>query len=121
MPDSDNIAMALIWEAFRSAGLAPPAPQVVSSSMTLRTRLIETGQFVAVLPGSTLQFEAKQSQIKILPVRLRMKNPPAVVISLKNRTPNPIARLFIDELHELVKPLMKARSQQVRRAKLNQN
>lgn len=107
MPDSDNIATALVADAFRSAGLTAPIPQVVSNSMTLRARLIETGHFVGILPGSTLRFEARGLEIKVLPVRLRMKNPPAVVISLKNRTPNPIARLFIDELHELVKPLTK--------------
>jgi DNA-binding transcriptional LysR family regulator len=112
MPDSDNIAVALISDAFRSAGLPPPMPQVVSSSLTLRTRLIETGQFIAILPDSTLRFEAKRLQIKILPVDLRIENPPVVVISLKRRTPNPIARLFIDELRQLMKPLEKRRSRQ---------
>jgi hypothetical protein len=48
-------------------------------------------------------------QIKILPVRLRINAPPAVAISLKNRTPNPIVRLFVDELRAFVSPLMKGR------------
>jgi DNA-binding transcriptional LysR family regulator len=109
MPESDNIAMALISEGFRSAGLTPPAPQVVSNSMALRTRLVETGRFIAILPDSTLRFGVGQLQIKILPVRLRLEAPPAVAISLKNRTPNPIAKLFIDELRECAKPVMKTR------------
>ena len=107
MPESDNIAMALIADAFRSAGLMPPAAQVVSNSITLRVRLVETCQFIAILPDSTLRFGVGRMQIKILPVRLRMETPPAVAISLKNRTPNPIARLFIDELRAFAKPLMK--------------
>jgi DNA-binding transcriptional LysR family regulator len=119
MPDFDNIALALIADAFRSAGVPPPIPQVVSSSMTLRTRLIETGQFIAILPDSTLRFEAKRLQIKILPVGLRIKNPPVVIISLKNRTPNPIARLFIDELHRLMQPLKKRQSRQAQPANLD--
>jgi DNA-binding transcriptional LysR family regulator len=105
MPESDNIAMALISEAFLSAGLRPPMPQVVSNSITLRTRLIETGQFVAILPASSLRFGASRPQIKILPIRLRVRAPPAVAIFLKDRTPNPTARLFIDELRACVKPL----------------
>jgi DNA-binding transcriptional LysR family regulator len=109
MPESDNIAMALISEGFRAADLMPPAPQVISNSITLRVRLVETGRFIAILPDSTLRFGADRMQIKILPVRLRIKAPPTVVITLKNRTPNPIARLFIDELRELAKPLMKGR------------
>jgi DNA-binding transcriptional LysR family regulator len=110
MPESDNIAMALISEAFRSAGLIPPAPQVVSNSVTLRVRLIETGRFLAVLPESTLRFGTERMQIKILPVRLRMDAPPTAAISLKNRTPNPIVRLFIDELRGFAQPVMKGRA-----------
>jgi len=107
MPESDNIAAALIAEGFRSAGLTPPAPQVVSNSVTLRVRLVETGGFIAALPDSTLRFGAERMRIKILPVRLRMEAPPTVAISLKNRTPNPIARLFVDELRAFAGPLMK--------------
>jgi DNA-binding transcriptional LysR family regulator len=115
MPESDNIAMVLISEAFRSAGLTPPAPQVVSNSITLRVRLIETGRFLALLPESTFWFGAERMQIKILPVRLRMNAPPTVAISLKNRTPNPIVRLFVDELRAFAKPLMKGRPAGARR------
>jgi DNA-binding transcriptional LysR family regulator len=115
MPESDNIAMALISEGFRSAGLMPPVPQVVSNSVTLRVRLIETGRFLAILPESTLRFGAGRMQIKILPVRLRMNAPPAVAISLKKRTPNPIVRLFVDELRAFVKPLMKGKLADARR------
>src|SRR5215831_7912202 len=109
MPESGNIAMVLISEGFRSAGLTPPAPQVVSNSVTLRVRLVETGQFLAMLPDSTLRFGAGRMQIKILPVRLRINAPPTVAISLRNRTPNPIVRLFVDELRAFVDPLMKRR------------
>jgi DNA-binding transcriptional LysR family regulator len=110
MPESDNIAMALIMEGFRSAGLTPPAPQVVSNSIPLRLRLIETGRFLGILPNSTLRFAAGRMQIKILPVRLRMSEPPAVAIFLKHRTPNPIARLFVDELRAFFKHSTRAGS-----------
>jgi DNA-binding transcriptional LysR family regulator len=111
MPESDNIAMALISDGFRAAGLSSPTPQVVSNSITLRVRLVETGPFIAILPDSTVRFGAGRMQIKILPVQLRTKTPPTVAISLKNRTPNPIARLFVDELREFVKPLSRRRPQ----------
>jgi len=113
MPESDNIAMALISDGFRAAGLTPPTPQVVSNSVTLRVRLVETGPFIAILPNSTLRFGAERMQVKILPVRLQMKAPPAVAISLKNRTPNPVTRLFIDELRAFARPLAKGRPQQM--------
>jgi DNA-binding transcriptional LysR family regulator len=107
LPESANVASALIADAFRSAGIAPPTPQVVSDSMAARTRLVETGRFLTFLPGSTLHFGAKWLRVKILPVTLSMKAPPTELITLKNRTPNAIARLFIDELHTFAKPLKK--------------
>jgi DNA-binding transcriptional LysR family regulator len=109
MPETDNIAMSLIVEAFTANGLAPPAPQVVSNSITLRARLIETGRFVAIMPESALRFGAGRLRIKILPIRLRMETPPTVAISLKNRTPNPVARLFIDEVWAFAKSSIKAK------------
>jgi len=115
MTESDNIAMGLITEGFRSAGLTPPAPQVVSNSIPLRLWLIETGRFLGILPDSTLRFAAGRMHLKILPVRLPMSEPPAVAIFLKHRTPNPIARLFVDELRTFVKPLMKGRPAAARR------
>ena len=106
MPQSDNIAMALIADAFHNAGLALPAAQVISNSVTLRVRLIETGRFIAILPESTLRFGIPRMQIKILPVQVRMDAPPTVAMLLKNRTPNPIAPLFIDELRALANTRM---------------
>ena len=87
MPEADNIATALISEGFRAAGLTPPTPRVVSNSVTLRIRLVETGRFIAALPESTLRFGAERMRIKILPVRLRAEGPPAVAIFLKNARP----------------------------------
>jgi DNA-binding transcriptional LysR family regulator len=109
LPEADNVAMTLIADCFRAADAAPPTPQVVSDSMAARTRLVEMGPFLTFLPGSTLHFGARRLQVKILPVALSMKTPPTQVITLKNRTPNAIAKLYIDELHTFVTPLTKAR------------
>ena len=37
-----------------------------------------------------------------------MKTRPVEIITVKNRTPNPIAALFINELRALTKPLAKS-------------
>jgi DNA-binding transcriptional LysR family regulator len=109
LPEADNVAMTLIADCFRAAGVTPPTPQVVSDSSTVRTRLVEIGPFLTFLPGSTLHFGAGRLRVKILPVALSMKTPPTELVTLKNRTPNAIARLFIDELHTFVSPLTKGR------------
>jgi DNA-binding transcriptional LysR family regulator len=109
LPELDNVASALIADGFRSAGIVPPTPQVVSDSMAVRTRLVETGRFLTFLPGSTLYFGAGRLRVKVLPVSLSMKAPPTEIITLKNRTPTAVARLFVAELHAVAEPLNKNR------------
>jgi DNA-binding transcriptional LysR family regulator len=105
MPEPDNLAWVLINEGFHSAGVVPPAAQVVSNSMAVRTRLVETGRFLTMLPSSTLHFGAARLRMKILPIAIRTSNQSVQIITLKNRTPNPIAKVFIDELHGFAEPL----------------
>jgi DNA-binding transcriptional LysR family regulator len=109
LPELDNVASALIADGFRSAGIVPPTPQVVSDSTAVRTRLVEMGRFLTFLPGSTLYFGAGRLRVKVLPVSLSMKAPPTEIITLKSRTPNAIARIFIAELHAVAEPLKKSR------------
>jgi len=52
---------------------------------------------------------------KILPINLQTREPPAVAISLKHRTANPIAKLFVDELRDLADPRVKGSARQPKR------
>jgi DNA-binding transcriptional LysR family regulator len=108
LPEFDNIVGALISESFRIAGVALPAPRVVSNSMAVRTRLVESGIFLTLLPGSMLHFGANRLRVKTLPVAIPMKSQPAEIITLRNRTLTPIAGLFIEELRALTQPMTKA-------------
>jgi DNA-binding transcriptional LysR family regulator len=116
VPESDNLGSVMIEEGFRSVGVAPPTPQVVTNSIIVRTRLVETGRFLTMLPGSMLYFSARRLRMKKLAISTPMKAHPVQIISLKNRTPNPISKLFIDELRRVVRPLTKGNN---RSASLN--
>ena len=105
MPELGNAVGAMIVEGFGSAGVALPTPQVVSNSMAVRTRLVTTGRFLTLLPTSLIHFGAKRLPLTILPVALPLKSQPAQIITLKNRTPNAIARLFADELRVVTQAL----------------
>jgi len=105
MPELDNVVGALIVEGFQSAGVALPAPRIVSNSMAVRTRLVATGRFLTMLPTSIVHFGARRLPLKVLPVTLPLKSQPAQIITLKDRTPNAIARLFVDELRAVTRPL----------------
>ena len=107
LPELDTLFGVLIGEVFRHAGLRLPTARVVSSSMALRKRLLESGQFLTILSSSFLHFGTNHLHFKALPVTLPMKPQPIEIISLRGRTPNPITSLFIQELRTLVEPLTK--------------
>jgi DNA-binding transcriptional LysR family regulator len=111
MPEPDNLAWALVVEGFGAAGVPPPTPQVVSNSMAVRLRLVESGRFLSILPHSTLHFACKRLRIAKLQVAIPMKTRPVEVITLRNRTPNPIAKLFIGQLREFATVLTKRRNE----------
>jgi DNA-binding transcriptional LysR family regulator len=115
MPERDNAVGALIAEGFRFAGWAPLKPQVISSSMTVRTRLVASNGFLTMLPGSMLYFGAKRLTIKALPVALPFKPEPVEIVILKNRSLSPLGELFIERLHMVARPLVKSLGNHQRR------
>lgn len=105
LPELDNLVGALISDGFRRSGVTLPPARVVSNSMAVRSRLVENGEFLTLLPGSMLHFGAGRLRLKVLPVALPLKSQPVEVITLKNRTANPVARLFVEELRALTRPM----------------
>ena len=104
LPPPGSIAGLSIAEAFRMSGLEPPRAHVVSFSVPLHYHLIASGRFLTMLPASMAHFGTH------LPLRLlRIASPrhrrPVAIITLKNRTLSPLARLFIDCTREVARPL----------------
>lgn len=95
IPTADSVVDALFREYFRSAGMALPRLSVATDSMILRTRLLETGRYVSVLPRSILFFGGELPHVKILPVSLPGIALVTEILTLKNRTLSPAAELFI--------------------------
>jgi len=107
MPEYDNAVGALIADGFRSVGLAPLRPQVVSNSIAVRTRLVASKGFLTMLPGSMLHFGAERLPVKALAVALPMKSQPVEIVTIKGRSLSPVAKLFIECLHTVATPLVK--------------
>jgi len=103
LPEPNSVGWFWIDEAFRSAGVTTPKPQVISNSQSVRIGLAETGSFLTMAGLSMLRFAVVGRRLKILPTRTKAQ--PVDILTLKNRTPNPIATLFIEELRALAKPL----------------
>jgi DNA-binding transcriptional LysR family regulator len=100
-----SLAVQTVLEnAFVSVGLKPPVPVVSASSILLRHKLVATGRYLSVLATSLLKTNAKDWKIKALPIALS-KPPPVAVFTLKNRTVNPVAQLFIEQLRAVAKSM----------------
>jgi DNA-binding transcriptional LysR family regulator len=104
-PPPGTIPGLLISEAFRTAGLETPRATVSSLSIPVNVYLLDAGRYLSVLPESTIRFSAKQLPLKVLPVDLPAKSMPVVIVTMKNRTLSPVARLFVDCARAITRPL----------------
>ena len=105
MPKSDSPLWPPFIEAFHAVGLEPPRATVTVSSFHVRITLLATGRYLSVRPESTLRFQGRVPLLKALPVKLPTNLQSFAIITLKNRTLSPLARLFIDHVREVAKPL----------------
>jgi DNA-binding transcriptional LysR family regulator len=110
LPPPESVIGAVVRGAFRASGLDYPRVSVVTDSPHTRISLLATGRFVTIFPASVLRFSTTRSELKVLPVELPMARRPNGIVTLKNRTLNPAAHLFIDCARELAKPLAKIKA-----------
>ena len=107
MPKSDSPLWPSLIKAFHASGLKPPRAAVTVSSFHVRISLLATGRFLSIRPGSTLRFQGRAPLLKALPVELPTNQEPVAIMTLKNRTLSPVARLFIEHTREVARPLAK--------------
>lgn len=84
-----------LMEAFRARGLDPPLIRLTTYSVTLRMELVAHGPYVTIFPGSFQAVCAKRYAIKVLPIELPVGPWPLAIVTLRNRTLNPVAQHFI--------------------------
>jgi DNA-binding transcriptional LysR family regulator len=96
---------AIVADAFGSLGLKMPRVSLMTHSVLLRTNLVATGRFVAALPSSVMHLYARRFSLKALPVELPGQPWPVAIVTLKNRTPSPVVKLFIEHLESFSKSL----------------
>jgi len=94
-----------VVEAFHAAALTLPRGAVFTSVTPVRNALVATGRYLSIVQGSVARFSRDHPAFKILPIDLPMTRRPIAVMTLKHRTINPIARLFLDYAHEVAKTL----------------
>jgi len=91
-----SLARSLQDQMFRNSGFEPPSATVVTVSLHLYMRLVETGRWLGFIPGSALRFGGKGMHIKALPVKTLPPPAPVGIITMKDRTLTPLAERFIE-------------------------
>jgi DNA-binding transcriptional LysR family regulator len=113
LPLRNTDAAALVADAFRLAKVEMPRAAVASFGMSMCMRLLASGRFLALLPESTMRFSVEQLPLKILPVHLQVTPRPVVIVTVKNRTLSPVAKLFVECVREITRPLAKIRQSSI--------
>jgi DNA-binding transcriptional LysR family regulator len=104
LPPPGSGITSIAMEAFGAGGLDYPRSTVITDSPQVRLSLLATGRYLTLFPASTLRFPTQRSEVRVLPVELPMAGVPNGIVTLKNRTLSPVARLFIDTAREVAKP-----------------
>jgi len=112
MPPYDSVPGSLFLRIFRAANLKPPQPTVTTLSAQLTVTLIASGPFVGLLPSSVAHFNERVG-LQILPLKLPAVHIAACLVTVKGRTLNPPATLFVDCVREMVRPLAKRKRMKV--------
>jgi DNA-binding transcriptional LysR family regulator len=101
-----------VFEIFHALGLKVPRARVLSYSLNVRTSLLATGRFLAIIPASVLRLGTAPSVLQVLPCRLPPSVQPVAVTTLKNRMLSPTAKLFVDSAREVAATLGKLKPRQ---------
>ena len=91
-----------VAEAFRAHRLEMPKICLTTFSLHLRNDLLATGAFITAYPKSFMVINGDRFALKILPVDLQVRPWPVQIITLKNRTLNPVVQRFVDHLRAFV-------------------
>jgi DNA-binding transcriptional LysR family regulator len=105
LPPHDSTPGTVVAGIFKAEGLQPPRASVATLSVQLTTTLIATGKFVGLLPNSVARFGASRVRLKILPIELPETRYSIAIITVENRTPGPLAKLFVDYARAVAKSL----------------
>jgi DNA-binding transcriptional LysR family regulator len=107
LPSPESGFGLAVVEAFHSCGLDCPRTTVVAVPPEVRISLLMTGRYLTIFPASAVRLPARRPELRVLPVELPITRVPNGIVTLKNRTLSPVARLFADGARKVAKLLAK--------------
>ena len=103
LAEASSLAGLLHREVFRNSGLEPPSATVLTVSLHLYMRLIETGRWLGLVPASAMRMGGKGMRLKVLKIKTLSPPAPVGLVTVKDRTLTPLAERFIECTRKVVK------------------
>ena len=101
--------------AFEAEGLEFPRATVTTSSTYALSVLVGNGNFLAIHPHAMLTTPNQHPQLTAVDVRLPTTRGAIGLITLKDRSLSPVAKLFAESVAPVVKAIQPKRPQRARR------
>ena len=105
LPPPNSALGSINRQAFGARGLNYPRATVFTVPAEVLISQLATGRFLTIVPASVLRYPTRRPEINVLPIELPMAAVPIGVVTLNNRTLNPVAQLFVDTAREVAKAL----------------
>jgi len=105
LPPPNSALGSINRQAFAARGLRYPRATVFTVPAEVLISQLATGRLLTIVPASVLRYPTRRPETNILPIELPMAPVPIGVVTLNNRTLNPVAQLFLDTAREVAKPL----------------
>ena len=110
LPPTTGFLFHVMKKAFTAQGLDMPRATVITQSTYALSVLVANGPFLAIHPSAMLSIPNDHPQLTAVDVRLRSTRGPISLITLKGRSPSPVATLFLKIGGQVVKSIRSAQS-----------
>ena len=105
LPQPTGFLIQVMRKAFVEEGLDMPRATVTTQSTHTLCMLVANGPFLGIHPSAMLTTPHDHPQLTAVDVRLRATRGPIGLITLKGRSPSPVAKLFLQVGAEVVKSI----------------
>jgi DNA-binding transcriptional LysR family regulator len=102
---ADSWAYSRLAEAFEQRGLKMPKASLLTLSIPLRIHMVANSSYISVFASSVLHLNAARYGLRSLSIDLPRRPWPVVVVTLRNRTVNPLVERFIECARAVTKSL----------------
>jgi len=104
-PPATGFLTKVIRKAFDEQGLEVPRATVTTLSTYALSVLVANGPFLAMHPSAMLTIPNTHPQLTAVDVRVRKTRGPIGLITLKNRSLSPVAKLFLKSAADVVRTM----------------